>query len=94
MKISDSPITDVKNIPLIEGKDEIWFALLFQNAMQPKNHHRRDAISSKVYSDIKTVDEANAYLSKIYQTNLKNEFSGRESAFRQQFLSQVSSEQV
>lgn len=62
--------------------------------MHPKNHHRRDAIDSKTYIEIYSEEDATSYLTKVLTTNLRNEFSGRESQIRANFQGELSSEQA
>eukprot|EP00347_Sterkiella_histriomuscorum_P012111 403369855 len=90
----DKKIEKLSEIPFIEGNKEILLAIMFQNIMQPKNHQRRDAIDSKHYMEIHNQEDATAYLTKILTSNLRNEFSGRESAVRASLQGALSSEQA
>lgn len=81
-------------IPLLENNQEMLLATLFQNMMHPKNHQRRESIDNKSYMPILSQEDAVNYLSKILGNNLKNEFSGRETAIRVRLQGAVSSEQA
>lgn len=62
--------------------------------MHPKNHQRRESIENKNYLPILSQADAENFLSKMLGTNLKNEFSGRETAIRVRLQGAVSSEQA
>ncbi len=54
--------------------------------MQPKNSHRRDAITSKTYNELKDEEQAEAFFGEILASNLKIEMAGRESAIRSSYI--------
>lgn len=78
LKVSKVAIKDIHDLPMIENDNETLFAIIFQNVMQPKNHQRRDAISSKAYIEIKNKQDAVTYLSKLLTSNLRNEIASKE----------------
>lgn len=51
----------------------IALAVCLQNAQQPKNHHRTEAIQSKEYVEILTEDQATQFLNSMLRQNLQNE---------------------
>jgi|688.fasta_scaffold139310_1 hypothetical protein len=54
-----------ENFAQIFGSKIVQFAVNLQNCMHPKNHHRTEAISSKEYKELRTEEEASAYLSHL-----------------------------
>ncbi len=82
----ETAVIDFYCLPLINNEREIAFSVILQNAMQPKNPQRRDAITSKTYSELRNVEEARSFLGQTLGLNLKNEIAGRESQIRDQFI--------
>lgn len=78
LKISDTEIKDVHDLPMIDRDNEILFATIFQNCMHPKNHQRREGVTSKVYVQINNKQDATTYLSKVLSFNLRNEIASKE----------------
>lgn len=86
----DTPATDFFSLPLINGEKELALAVILQNAMQPKNPQRREAITSKTYHLLSNLAEARVFLSQTLELNLKNELASRESQIRAQFTQMAS----
>lgn len=74
-------------MPMIEEDKVLLFAILVQNAMQPKNKHRTEAITSMTYKELKSKADAEEYLTTLLKTNLENELRGVESDVQNQFKS-------
>ena len=62
------------------GEKEILFAVMLQNTLQPKNSNRTDAIKAGKYVEIESLDQAQAFISNLVDTNLTNELRSVESA--------------
>ena len=62
------------------GDQEILYAVLLQNKLQPKNSNRTDAIKSGKYIEIESLQQAQAFISNLVETNLTNELRSVESA--------------
>ena len=65
---------------MIDNDKFIVLAMLIQNALHPKNHQRREAVTGKTYIEIKNRDSANSFLHNLVKYNLKNEVLGKETA--------------
>jgi len=63
LHISPSPVNDFYTLPMIKDDRELAAAIILQNLMQPKNHHRTESINGKQYHELKSNEEAKAYLS-------------------------------
>ena len=63
----------VRDLPMIENDDTILFAILIQNAKQPKNAQRVAAVKEGAYHEIRTHDEAVEYLSELLRTHMTHE---------------------
>lgn len=48
-------------------------AIAIQNAMHPKNANRVEAIKAGLYKEIRSLDDANQYLSDLLSLHLRNE---------------------
>jgi len=57
----------------------IVLAIVLQNAIQAKNSQRVDAIKENKYVEIRTLEDAEAYLGKLLHSNLTNELLSVES---------------
>lgn len=88
----EKQIKSVMDTPKINGDELIFFTLLFQNAMQPKNHQRREAVTQKIYVEVNDREIATKYLTNILTSNLRNEISGRESQIISSLQQSLSSE--
>jgi len=64
---------------MIEGDKVLLFAILVQNAMQPKNKQRTEAITSMTYKELKSNADAVEFLTALLKSNLENELRGVES---------------
>ncbi|CDW75354.1 UNKNOWN [Stylonychia lemnae] len=82
------------DLPQINNDNEVMLSLFLQNAMNPKNHHRRESIQNKNYREILNTQDSQNYLRNILLSQLRNEFAGRESAIRSVYLGAKSSAQV
>ena len=67
-------------------------AILIQNLSHPKNSQRREAITSKTYSQLATPEEADHYLHNLLLQNLKLEIQGRETQIKVSFAQAASSQ--
>ena len=63
----------VRDLPMIENDDTILFAILIQNAKQPKNAQRVTAVKEGTYREIRTHAEAVEYLSELLKTHMTHE---------------------
>ena len=55
LKISEDEskvITSAVELPGIDADFEVLLAIVFQNLLQPKNNHRKDAVANKTYKEI------------------------------------------
>lgn len=64
---------------LFNSETVLIAAIAIQNAMHPKNANRVEAIKSGLYKELRSLDDANSFLSEILTTNLKNEVMAIES---------------
>ena len=62
------------------GEQEILFAVLIQNTLHPKNSNRTEAIKAGKYVEIESLQQAQAFISNLVETNLTNELRSVESA--------------
>jgi len=60
---------------MIEGNKSVVLAIAMQNTLHSTNKLRTEAISSNTYCEIKTGADADKYLGKLLQTNLKAELT-------------------
>lgn len=67
---------------LLGDDNELFFAIILQNIMHPKNAKRREAIVSGEYVELKTITDAKKYLSHLLEQNLSNQLLGIESECR------------
>lgn len=65
-------------------------AILVQNSLHPKNSHRVDAIKANKYSEIKNVEEAEAFLSELLEDKVLKELLSVESEVQAQFAALAS----
>ena len=80
LKLSEEDkIIDFLHLPMINGNRKLMAAIMLQNIMQPKNTHRREAVASKNYYELKDAEEAEKYFCDLISQNLKIELAGRES---------------
>ena len=62
------------------GDEEILFAVLLQNAQQPKNSDRTSAIKDGSYVEILTKEDALRYIGGMVRTHLGNELNSAKSS--------------
>mgnify|MGYP006112366359 CR=1 FL=1 len=74
----EAPYKSINQLPMIKGDQVVLLAILVQNAQQPKNKHRTDAIADKTYREIKSKSDAEKYILSILKVNLENELRGVE----------------
>lgn len=55
------------------------FAILVQNALQPKNKQRTEAITSNSYREINSKADAEEFLASLLEVNMTNELRAVES---------------
>lgn len=70
--------TDFTQIQLINGDKVILLAMLVQNAIHPKNHQRREAVTGKTYKEIKTSQDGVDFISALLKMHLRNELASKE----------------
>jgi len=75
----EKPYKCVLDMPMIEQDKVVLYAILCQNALQPKNKQRTEAISSKIYKEITCRADADEFLGTTLREQLKNELRGVES---------------
>ena len=78
MEGRESVYTDI--LEFFGGDQEILYAVMLQNKLQPKNSNRTDAIKSGKYIEIESLQQAQAFISNLVETNLTNELRSVESA--------------
>jgi len=95
LQVVPPDLFDVRQFPLLNGDQDVFFGLLFQNLMHPKNAQRREACTNNVYVDVLDKVAADNYLCNMLKSNLRNEISGRESqillAMQQSMSSEIAS---
>lgn len=74
-------------LEMFGGEQEILFAMLLQNMLQPKNSNRVEAIKAGKYVEIDTVEKARALINDLIRTNLGNELRSTESAIHSSIAS-------
>ena len=76
------------NLPGIEDDKTIMLAILIQNALHPKNTMRVEAIKNETYVEIRTLEDAEKFLSDLLENNLDKELQSLESEVKNRFKSQ------
>lgn len=56
LKISDTGVPSFLQMPLVNGEKEIVAAVVLQNLLHPKNHHRREAVEQHSYVAITNLE--------------------------------------
>jgi len=73
LKISEDEsklITSAAELPGIDADFEILFAIVFQNLLQPKNNHRKDAVANKTYKEILNQADSRNFLTANLTSSL------------------------
>jgi hypothetical protein len=84
---AEKPFKTIMDLPMIKEDKVVLFAILVQNALQPKNKQRTEAITAKTYQEIKSRANAEEFLTALLKTNLENELRSVESEVVNQFKS-------
>ena len=64
---------------LFDNEIVLLAAVAIQNALHPKNANRVEAIKGGLYRELRSVEDANNYLSDLLGVNLKSEVLAIES---------------
>jgi hypothetical protein len=65
---------------LLSGEQDVVFAVMLQNCLQPKNSNRTDAIKSGAYKELRTSEEALAFINSLISQHFKNDLLSVETS--------------
>lgn len=79
---------------MIDNQPVIMFATILQNALHPKNAQRVTAVAEGKYKELRTVQDADEFLSAHLHEILTNECRAIENEVQAMFASMASQEDV